>query len=141
MLFCGKDKLILPTRMSRFKYSGFLHILRHSEAKMFFVSLSSCFCFHLDRSDLNLSSLLPLGHFRSLTASFFKFSINFDNFDSFLDYSRLLSITLDYSRLLSITLDYSRLLSTTLGYSRLPSITLSIVLDFFLLASSLFDGF
>ena len=119
-VFCGKDKLILPTRMSRLKYSSFLHILRHSEAKMSFVSLSSCFCFHLDRlisiwAPCRLSvisdHLQPLfSNFRSILTILTVFSIT-------IDYSRLLSITLDYSRLLSITLDYSRLLSTTLDYS------------------------
>ena len=138
MLFCGKDKLILPTRMSRFKYSSFLHILRHSEAKMSFMHLSSCFCFHLDRlisiwvpCCLSVISdhLQPLfSHFRSILTILTVFSIT-------LDYSRLLSITLDYSRLLSITLDYSRLLSTTLDYSFDRSRL------FFWLASSLFDGF
>ena len=119
MLLCGKDKRILPTRMSRFKYSSFLHILRHSEGKMSFVSLSSCFAFIwtvwsqfelLCCLSVTSDHLQPLfSNFRSILTVF---SIT-------LDYSRLLSITLDYSRLLSITLDYSRLLSTTLDYPRL----------------------
>ena len=137
MLFCGKDKLILPTRMSRFKYSSLLHILRHSEAKMFFVSLSSCFCFHLDRL-ISIWASCCLSVISDHLQHVFQI---FDQFWQFWQFSRLLSIILDYSRLLSITLDYSRLLSITLGYFRLLFRSFSIIFCWHLRYSMVFDIF